>query len=261
MSLKRIKGILWQEYYITKNSLEVLMDILFFPAMNVVVFGFISVFIAGSANDAANYLLVGMVLWQIIYITQYSVSVGSLWNIWSRNLSNMFITPISTTEYMFAYILSGVIKAFLVFWIFGLVALFMFKFNIFQLGFVNLLFYFVSLVLFACSTGIAILAAIFRYGTRIQSLAWGVIFLFQPLSAAFFPLSVLPEPLQKLALLFPPTYVFESAREALKKPGTNWEMLGISFLINIIYLILAILFFNYMFKKAKDTGQFARNEG
>jgi ABC-2 type transport system permease protein len=261
MQINRIKGILWQEFFITRRSLEVLMDILFFPAINVIVFGFISVFLTGKSTSAANYLLVGIILWQIIYITQYSISVGSLWNIWSRNLSNMFITPISVTEYMAAYIFSGIIKAFLIFLIFGTISIPLFNFNVFQLGPTNLILYFINLVLFACSTGIAILAAIFRYGTRIQSLAWGLVFLFQPLSAAFFPLSVLPIPLQKLALLFPPTYVFEAAREALEKHNVNWQMIGISLTLNLVYLVLAIFFFNYMFKKAKDTGQFARNEG
>ncbi len=261
MSLARIKAILLQELYITKHSLEVSMDIFFFPAINIIVFGFISRFLSGNNSGTNDYLLMGIILWQIIYITQYSISVGSLWNVWSRNLSNMFISPISISEYLSAYILSGIIKAFLTFILFSLIAFIIFSFNILDMGSTNIFLSFISLVLFGCSTGIAILGAIFRFGTRIQSLAWGLIFLFQPLTAAFFPLSVLPDWLQKIALLFPPTFVFEAARFGIKTGAVNYRLYTFSFMENTIYIIVALIFFNYMFKKAKDTGQFARNEG
>jgi ABC-2 type transport system permease protein len=262
MSLKRVFGVLLQELYITKRSLEVIMDIFFFPVINVIVFGFISSFLSGGLNNhAANYLLMGMILWQAIYITQYSISVGSLWNIWSRNLSNMFITPLSITEYLSAHILSGIFKAILTFLLFAGLGYFMFDFNIFQLGFVNLSLYFVNLIIFAISTGILILGAIFRYGTRIQALAWGLIFLFQPLTAALFPISVLPNFLQKISLFFPVTYIFEAARKSLVEPGIQWQLITTATIENVIYLALSIIFFQLMFRKAKDTGQFARNEG
>jgi len=261
MSITRIKAILLQELYITANALEVIMDIFFFPAMNVIVFGFISIYLSGSESGASDYLLMGILLWQIIYITQYSISVGSLWNVWSRNLSNIFISPISIKEYLSAYVLSGTIKALLTFILFSFIAYLVFDFNILRLGPVSLTLSFINLVLFAVATGIAILGAIFRFGTRIQSLAWGLIFLFQPLTAAFFPLSVLPNWLQKIALLFPPTFVFEAARFGIKTGAVNYRLYTFSFIENTIYLAVALIFFNYMFKKAKDTGQFARNEG
>lgn len=105
-----------------------------------------------------------------------------------------------------------------------------------------------------------ILGLIFRFGTRIQAFAWGLLPLFQPLTAAFFPVSVLPQPLRSIAYLFPPTYVFEAARASLASPTIRWDLLGISAGENLFYLILALWFFTVMFKKSKDSGQFARNE-
>jgi len=262
MSLSRFRAILLEELYVTRHSLEVIMDIVFFPVMNVLVFGFIAQFLIGSTkSNAGNALLAGMILWQIVYIVQYSMSVSSLWNIWSRNLSNIFITPISLKEYLGAHMLSGLLKAIISFIFFGLISIYIFNFNIFNLGIINLTLFFINLTLFSWSTGIIILGVIFRFGTRIQALAWGLIFLFQPLTAALFPVRILPHILQLLAYLLPPTFVFEAARNSLAKPGVNWEMFFIAVIENIVYFMLTIAFFNYMFKKAKDTGQFARNEG
>jgi len=262
MSGSRIKAILYQEYCITKNSLEIIIDLFFFSIMSVTVFGFVSLFLSGSVNSpAAHYLLLGILLWEIIRISQYSMSVGALWNIWSRNLSNMFITPLSLKEFMFAYMLSSTVKAFFTFIFISLIATTIFNFNIFSIGIINLSLSFVNLTIFSWTTGIAILGLIFRFGTRIQALAWGLIFLFQPLTAAFFPLKILPDFLKIIAYTLPPTYVFEAARNALTDPSVNWNFAGIASLLNIIYFLLALWFFNIMFKKSRNTGQFAKMEG
>ena len=262
MSTRRIKAIILQELYITKNSLEIIIDLFYFSIITIIVFGLVSMYLTGTNNPlSAQYILVGMILWEIIRITQYSISVGALWNIWSRNLSNMFVTPLTLSEYLLATMIAGMIKTGIILVLISVIAAFLFKFNILNIGTVNLLLALINLTIFAWSVGIIILAIIFRYGQRIQALAWGLVFLFQPLCAAFFPVSVLPEPLRNLAYVFPPTYVFEAARLALIDPSVNWNAMGISFAQNIIYFLLSLWFFNFMFNKSKDIGQFARNEG
>jgi ABC-2 type transport system permease protein len=262
MSFKRISGILLQEYYITKRSLEVIVDVVFFPLINIMVFGFLSLYLSGKGNpDNAYPLLLGMILWQLLYITQYSISVGSLWSIWARNLSNLFISPISIIEYNVAFVISGSLKALVVFLTSALLSLYLFHFNVFQLGITNLLLFFINMVLFGISTGLVIIGLIFRYGTRIQALAWGVTFLFQPLTAAFFPVSVLPVPFREIAYLFPATFVFEAARAAIHNPAINWQLMGIALIENIIYMVICTWVFKKLFAKSKETGQFARNEG
>src|SRR5260370_36175228 len=95
MSAERLRAILLQELYITKRSLEVIVDLFFTSLMTVIVFGFVSSFLVGALSAyTGSYLILGMLLWEIIRVNQYSLSVSSLWNIWARNLSNMFITPL-----------------------------------------------------------------------------------------------------------------------------------------------------------------------
>lgn len=138
---------------------------------------------------------------------------------------------------------------------------FIFHFNIFQLGFINLFLYFISLSIFSVSAGIIIIGLVFRYGTRIQAFSWGIVPILQPLTGAFFPVKVLPTPLREFALLFPNTHIFEAARYSLTNHTIDIYEITVSFLLNAIYFLIAILFFNRMFSAAKDSGQFARNEG
>lgn len=260
MSCNKIKAILIQEVYITLRSTEVIFDITVFPLASVILFAFLSRYLSSTNPEIAQSVLLGMLLWQLVYIAQYTVCLGSLWNIWSRNLSNMFIAPLSIAEYLTSYSLSAIIKAcfILIICFVGLYAFF--DFSILKVGFLNLFLYFISLMLFAFTLGYSILGLIFRYGSRINALAWGLLPLIQPLTGSLFPIRVLPGPLQTIAYMLPPTYVFEAARFSLNRGSIEWAILAIGMFENVVYLLLSLWFFRRMFEKSQETGQFARNE-
>ena len=241
--------------------MEVIVDLPFFSLMTVVVFGFDTKFLASVMNPTvAQYLYLGTMMWEIIRITQYSMSLGALWNVWSHNFSNMFITPLSMPEYILAQVLSAAAKAIVLFAVIALVAAALFDFNVLRMGLGNLALLFVNLLWFGFTLGLFILGIILRLGTRIQALAWGLVLVFQPLTAAYYPLSVMPPALQAVARLFPPTYVFEAARASLETPVMRWADLGTAAVENALYFGLAVWFFNYMYRRSRETGQFARNE-
>lgn len=259
--ITRIYAVLLQELYLTKRKLEIIIDLFWFSGISIIVFGFIGKYLVGKNEPViATNLIIGMLLWEVLRIGQYSLSVGPLWNIWSRNLSNMFRSPLSTQEYILALIISAMVKSFLVVALDSLLVFIFFKFNILSLGIVNVTFYFFSLSVFAWSLGIILMGVIFLYGTRIQALAWGSVFLLQPITATFFPVSVLPQWLQHIAYLLPSTYIFEAARATLS--GTNYptSLASLSLLQNIVYMILSLYLFNLMYKASKRSGQFAKND-
>ena len=202
--------------------MEVLVDLPFWSLMTVVVFGFVTKFLSTVMDPTiAQYLYLGTLMWEIMRVTQYSMSLGALWNVWSHNFSNMFITPLSMLEYVLAQMLSAAVKAVLLFGVVALIAAAFVRLQPVQHGPRQLALAFLNLLWFAYSIGLFILGIIFRLGTRIQALAWGLVLIFQPLTAAFYPLSVMPPVLQAIALLFPPTYAFEAARAALSTPEVD----------------------------------------
>jgi ABC-2 type transport system permease protein len=106
MSWTRIKAILLQEWYVLYRSGEVITDIVVFPVGHIVVFGFISLFLSQENKELGELVLLGMILWQVVWIVEYALTLGSLWNIWSRNLTNLFISPLRLSEYIFAHTMS-----------------------------------------------------------------------------------------------------------------------------------------------------------
>ena len=115
-------------------------------------------------------------------------------------------------------------------------------------------------MIFGWTAGLIILGIVFTFGKRLQALTWGLIWIFQPLTAVFFPVTVLPPALQWLAYALPPTYTFEAARAALTSTVVNWQYAAIGFAENLVYFFLALWFFYFMWRRSKNSGQFARNE-
>jgi ABC-2 type transport system permease protein len=257
---QRIKGLVWQELYLTRRRLEIIGDTVFFPMMNVILFGYITSYIGNGGNVEGTYFIMGILLWEVLVIMQYNVSVGSLWSIWSHNLTNVFIAPISIKEYLTAHILAAAIRTLAVVGLLAVGTYLAFGFNILDLGAANLGLFTLNLMLFACALGVVLLGTIFRFGLRVQALCWYTVFLFQPLTAVFFPVSVLPGFLQAIAYTLPPTYVFEAARAALENPSVDWRSSGIALGLNLLYLGIAFVVFSIFFRRSKESGQFARND-
>src|SRR5262249_13947331 len=157
-----------------------------------------------------------------------------------HNFSNMFITPLSMLEYVLAQMLSAAAKALLLFAMVAAIAALLFGFNLLNMGATTLSLGFLNLLWFGYSTGLFILGIILRLGTRIQAMAWGLLLIFQPLPAAFYPLSVMPPAMQTIARLFPPTYVFEAARAGLSDPTVHWDWMLIAAIENVVYFAGAI---------------------
>ena len=262
MSFTRIKAIFIQEFFISVRSVEIINDLFFFPIFtNIIIFGFFTIYLSkNNLSFDPTAILMGMIFWQPIYIISYSIGVGSLWNVWAKNLTNMFIAPISIQEYLLAYGISGVLKGILILLLSYIVSFFIFKTNIFSIGILAVLIFFFNVSLFGFSLGIFNLGLIFRFGTKIQALAWGLVGVLQPLMAVIYPVSVLPKPFQLIAYLFPPTYIFEAIRAVLNG-NSNINILIVKALVtNIFWLFFSINFFKIKFRKSKETGQFAKLE-
>jgi len=262
MNLLRIKGIVIQNLFYLRHSLEEFVETFFWPAIDVIIWGFMTTYftqLKGSLFQVIGFLMAGLILWNIVWRAQQDISMSLLKNVWSKNILNLFSTPLTPGEFVVATMILGLFKIFLTLSVISALAFFLYYFNIFSLGF-YLLPFFVNLIAFAWASGIFITGLIVRFGMRIQSFAWSLITLFQPLSAVFYPISILPSFLQKIAWFLPSAHIFEGMREVLKNGMVSSEHLFWAFGLNLIYLILADWFFIFMFEKAREKGKLAKVE-
>ena len=157
-----------------------------------------------------------------------------------------------------AYVL-GLIQATLVALILSIVAGTFYGFNILNLGvYAGLLF--ANLMIMGWALGMVSTALIVRWGPQAEVLAWAVPFVVQPVSAVFYPVSVLPQPLQVVANLVPAAHVFEGMRAVMTSGAESaiWAHIGSAFVLNIVYLVGAGALFRLLFEQAREKGLLAK---
>ena len=95
---------------------------------------------------------------------------------------------------------------------------------------------------------------ILRYGLGAEELAWSLAFILLPLSCVYYPVSVLPDWLQPVALALPPTHVFEGMRSILLHRTFDAKELWWALGLNAIYLVVGYLAFRWFLQSAKVNG-------
>ena len=87
-----------------------------------------------------------------------------------------------------------------------------------------------------------------------ESFAWLAVFAIAPISAIYYPVSVLPDWLQTIAWTMPPVYVFEGMREVLFNSEFHAKLLMQAMALNLFYLVLGLTIFLYSFRVARQRG-------
>ncbi len=260
MSWRVIKAIIGRYTAIWIKNVFRLTDILFYPIVDLLVWGLLTVYmmkVSHSAPGLINFLIAAIVLFNILYRSQQVITVSFLNDVWNRNLIDIFAAPVKLREYITALCLLGTIQCLLVFIFLSICSYIFYAFNFFVLGFDCSLF-FINLLIMGWSMGIFTCAIILRWGQSAESLAWILPFFVQPLSAVFYPVSILPDWLQPIALCLPSTHVFEGMREIINTGSMQPIHLLYAFLLNAVYLIASFIIFYYLLQEARKHGSIAK---
>lgn len=256
MNLNLVWAIVVRHLYHFKHSLDRFADLFYWPVMDVLLWGFTSIYIAQSQSSLSFIplmLLSGIILWMIVWRSQHEITVNLLEEVWSQNMTNLFASPLRLREWIVGVFILGILGIFVSVSFAALVAFFIHKVNFFSFG-LYLIPFMVNLTLTGWGFGLMMASLIIRFGRRLQNLAWSGIILITPFSGVYYPISVLPDWAQKVSAFLPTSYVFEGMRAVIFEGKLPWEMLIKSFLLNGLFLIIGLSLFVFMFEKTKNTG-------
>lgn len=261
LRLDRVLGLALRTFYVYTRTGFRAADIVFWPVMDLFVWGFVSTYFmrldADKPASAITFLIGGIIFFNLLYRAQQSVSLVFLEEMWSRNLINIFVAPITVVEFMAAAFLTGFVQIFLVGLIMSSLAFVLYSFNLLTLSF-WLIPLFLNLLFMGWALGMGTAAVILRYGHQAEALAWAVPFLVQPISAVFYPVSVLPAWLQPISYMVPSTYVFEGMRHILAGDAMVVGYLLKAGGLNLIYWTAAIVLLGFMLANARERGSLAK---
>ncbi len=252
-------GAIFQRYALLhRRSLIRSFDIFFWPVMDLLIWGFLTLYVQQMAEGPIAQLIIfligALIAWDIHYRGQQAVTISIMEEIWTRNIVNILIAPVRFWEWIAATFLYSALKVAVVTVLLAVIAKGLYAFDVTRGGWVMLPLA-AALLFFGWIIGLFTAGLLLRFGYAAEALIWGIPFLIQPFSCVFYPVSTLPPWAQAIARTLPSTYVFEGLRGALRDntvPSTVWlPILG----LNVCYGLAAVGLFAWMFRRARATGR------
>jgi ABC-2 type transport system permease protein len=261
MSLRRIFGVYLRYLYVVRKGLHQLCDLLYWPLVDILLWGLASVWMQKGQADVHNFpliLMTALIFWQVAWRGSVDISVSLLQEFWQRNLVNLFSTPLKFSEWIAGILLLCFSKLFVTVFFGSIMVYLLYTLNVFTIGWTFLPFA-IALLLFGWTMGFIAAGLIIYWGHKVEMLAWMTPYLFAPFSAVFYPVEVLPGWAHKVAYCLPTTYIFEGMRSILKTGHFPLHHFWISIGLNLLFLSAALFFFRKMFLKSLAKG-LARHE-
>ncbi len=260
MKLHRILALLARHLYLYRRSLPRIMEIFYWPFLDLVIWGFITIYLARYQSQISGFItffLGALILWDMLFRAQQGITISFLEELWARNLMNLFASPLKPSEFLAATMVMSIFKVTCVSIIMTLCALLFYSYNVFMMG-LWLIPFVVNLVLTGWVIGVFTTSLIMRFGQEAEVLAWSMVFLFQPISCVFYPMDVLPDWLKPVAWANPAAHIFEGMRAVLGGGGSPSMSLAWAVGLNGLLLVAAVGWFYRTFAYCKDQGLLVR---
>lgn len=260
MDFKRVWAIVLRQYYLMRTSTTRIFPLFIWVAVDIILWGFLTRYLNTVSGTGFNFvpaLLGAVLLWDFFIRIMQGVTMAFFEDVWSRNFINVFSTPISIYEYVAGLVTSSIATSAV-----GIVVMFFLAIVVFGLSFFSYGIVLVPILLilfmFGIALGIAASALVLRMGPAAEWFIWPIPAIISPFVGVLYPLSILPEWMRVVSKILPPSYVFEALRAVVAGNQVSWMSLLVSFILAVIYILLACLFFAGTYKHAVRTGLIAR---
>ena len=252
----RVWAMLLRYLYILRSSWPRTIELLYWPTLQMMIWGFMSQFLRQNSSyvaQAFGVLLGAVMLWDLLFRSQLGLSMSFLEEMWARNLGQLFVTPLRPYEWVISLLAMSVIRVTIGVVPAALLAIPLYHYSVFDMG-LPLVAFLVVLMAMGWALGLAICGGILRHGMGAEGLAWTVIFAIAPLSCIYYPVTILPVWLQPFAWALPSTYVFEGMRAVMFEGNFRTDYLFTALALDLVYLALGTTIFFIAFRDARRRG-------
>lgn len=258
MSFTRISAIVLRSYYLTRDNPTRSIQIFLWPFLDILLWGFLSQYIGKfTGSNVIPVFLGAIVLWDFLTRVMTGVTMTFFEDVWSRNFLNMFASPLKISEYVSGMVLSTIITSAFGFAGMLIAAGFIFGFWITAYGLLSIPFL-IILFLSGIALGILGVAMVMRFGPSAEWFIWPLPAIAAPFVGVFYPIETLPQWMQYVARILPPTYVFEGVRGIFNGEGVQLTTLALGTGLALLAIAVAYALFARVYRRAVRTGLIAR---
>ena len=254
MNWNKIYALSLRHLYLIKGSFPRILDLIYWPTIQIFLWGFISKFFTLSSSfyeNTVGIILSAAILYDFLFRSSISYNMMFLEEIWSRNFTNLFIAPIKLSEIITALTLTAILRTLIGLVPAALLAIPFFGVSIFKIG-PPLIFLLITLYIFGVTLGLLVTSGLVRFGPSFENIAWASLFFLAPLGCIYYPIEILPEWLQLLAKLLPLVHIFEEMRNILIYDILNYFQILKAIFISFLYFAIGVIIFYLSYDGAKN---------
>ena len=256
MNFNKVYALGLRHMYLISNSLPRIIDLIYWPTVQIFLWGFISKFFTLNSEYYSNtvgIILTAAILYDFLFRVSISFNMMFLEEIWSRNFTNLFIAPVKISEIVASLTFTAILRALIGMVPAAIIAIPLFGVSVFKLG-IPLLFLLLALYLFGITLGLLVTSGLLRFGPSFENIAWASLFFLAPLGCIYYPIEILPNSLQIIAKGLPLVHIFEEMRNILLNDVVNYFDIFKAISISILYFVLGVIVFYVSFFGAKVRG-------
>ena len=256
MRFNQIYALSLRHIYLISSSLPRIIDLIYWPTVQIFLWGFISKFFTMNTdlyNNTIGVILTAAILYDFLFRASISYNMMFLEEIWSRNFTNLFIAPIKISEIIASLTITAIFRTLIGLVPASIIAIPLFGVSIFKLG-LPLLFLLMSLYIFGVTLGLLVTSGLLRFGPSFENIAWASLFFLAPLGCIYYPIEILPESLQIVAKSLPLVHIFDEMRNILLNNTVDFYEITKSISISLVYFVLAIIVFYMSYAGARKSG-------
>ncbi len=256
MSWNKIYALSLRHIYLIKGSFPRILDLIYWPTIQIFLWGFISKFFTLNSSyyeNTVGIILSAAILYDFLFRSSISYNMMFLEEIWSRNFTNLFIAPIKINEIIAALTFTAIFRTLIGLVPASIIAIPLFGISIFKIG-LPLIFLLLALYIFGVSLGLLVTSGLVRFGPSFENIAWASLFFLAPLGCIYYPINILPEWLHPIAKLLPLVHLFEEMRNILIDNLVNYYAVLKACMISFIYFVIGVIVFYCSYNGAKLRG-------
>ena len=256
MNLNKIFALSLRHVYLIKGSFPRILDLIYWPTIQIFLWGFISKFFTLNSSyfeNTVGIILSAAILYDFLFRSSISYNMMFLEEIWSRNFTNLFIAPIKISEIIAALTFTAIFRTLIGLVPAAFLAIPLFGVSIFKIG-IPLIFLLITLYIFGVTLGLLVTSGLIRFGPSFENIAWASLFFLAPLGCIYYPIEILPDWLQLIAKLLPLVHIFEEMRNILIYDILNYLHILKAIFISFIYFIFGVIIFYMSYEGAKNRG-------
>ncbi|MFZ6004026.1 MAG: ABC transporter permease [Actinomycetota bacterium] len=211
----------------------------------------------GSGDGPVRVLFTGILLFHLVWQLTLAGSLGFLEEVWSRNVLNLFTTPVREIEYATALGVVGLMRTLIAVVLIGAVGGGMYAVDPASAGWV-LAPAAAVLLIFGWAVALLVVGLTLQFGDSAEVFSWGTLVLLMPLSGVFYPVEALPGGLQAVARAIPLTRAFDATRIGIEGGGVAEGDLLIAALGSVVAVALAFWFVLRQLRRFREMGWITR---